>query len=59
MQRIMSSGLVVLALTLSVFGVVSAQVASGTASVVRVVDGDTVDVQFEDLGTERLRLIKQ
>jgi micrococcal nuclease len=37
---------------------VYAQVSSTTAAdVVRVVDGDTVDVQFEDGNTERLRLI--
>jgi endonuclease YncB( thermonuclease family) len=51
------SGLAVLALMLSGSGVASAEVASGSASVVRVVDGDTVDVQFGELGTERLRLI--
>jgi endonuclease YncB( thermonuclease family) len=34
-----------------------AQSASTPANVVRVVDGDTVDVQFDDGSTERVRLI--
>jgi micrococcal nuclease len=39
-------------------GAAHAQVSSTTpADVVRVVDGDTVDVQFEDGKEERLRLI--
>lgn len=54
--RMICSGLAVLALSLSVSGVARAEAASGSASVVRVVDGDTVDVQFGELGTERLRL---
>jgi len=46
-----------LALALAI-GVVHAQVSPTTpADVVRVVDGDTVDVQFDDGTRERLRLI--
>jgi endonuclease YncB( thermonuclease family) len=57
MRKVVSCGLAVLVLTLSVSSVASAEAASGAARVVRVVDGDTVDVQFDDLATERLRLI--
>ena len=35
----------------------AAQTTQSPAAVIRVVDGDTVDVQFEDGRTERIRLI--
>src|SRR3954468_21986973 len=52
-------GLAVVSLLASLaIGAAHAQVSSTTpADVVRVVDGDTVDVQFDDGKIERLRLI--
>src|SRR4051812_38286451 len=52
---LMALGSLLLALTM---GIVHAQVSATTsADVVRVVDGDTVDVQFDNGKVERLRLI--
>ena len=44
-------------LALAVTNGAAAQVAQASATVVRVVDGDTVDVQMQDAGVERIRLI--
>jgi endonuclease YncB( thermonuclease family) len=53
----MRTPIVVLVLVALAFQIASAQSSGAPATVARVIDGDTVDAQFEDGSTDRVRLI--